>query len=465
MSNSEAPLGSKRKSRASDKDTPSTNHVKRHTVPLSEPVMAELAPECAAGIVVKFRDVTAAAYRTKSGIQKTPLVKSEALSAILGCELYLKKEYELRTGSFKERGARNALLKLTDEERKKGVIAASAGNHALALAYHGGLLDVTVTVVMPVVAPIMKISQCQEMKANVIVHGASIAEAKDHAMTLVEKSGQIYINGYDHPDIISGQGTIGLEICSQVEDVDAIIVPVGGGGLIAGVAVAAKNMNPDVKIIGVEAVRCKSFTEALKAGKPVRAATHVSLADGLAVPTVGLNAFVTAQPLVDKVVTVSEKAIALAILRLIEIEKAVVEGSGVVGLAALMDGLLPELAGKKVVTILCGGNIDTTVLGRCLERGLAADGRLLSFTVVVKDAPGGMNSLTQMLTDTGASIKDILHERAWLLEDVFAVRVRCMVETRNFEHTEHVKSMLASNFRHVEFIGMCDHSTDTPNGP
>ncbi|KAL5253145.1 hypothetical protein ACHWQZ_G013056 [Mnemiopsis leidyi] len=468
MSEAEISVGSKRKSRGSNNhgnSSNATNHVKRHSISLNQPVVTELAPECSAGIRVTFRDITAAAYRTKSGIQKTPLVKSGALSSILGLELYLKKEYELRTGSFKERGARNALLKLSEEERKVGVIAASAGNHALALAYHGGQLDITVTVVMPVVAPIMKISQCQEMGANVIVHGATIAEAKDHAMIIKEKGGQIYINGYDHPDIIAGQGTIGLEICSQVEDIDAIIVPVGGAGLIAGVAVAAKNMNPDVKIIGVEAMRCMSYTEALKAGKPVRAASHVSLADGLAVPTVGLNAFVTAQPLVDKIVTVSEKAIALAILRLIEMEKAVVEGSGVVGLAALLDGLLPELKGKKVVTILCGGNIDTTVLGRCLERGLAADGRLLSFTVVVKDAPGGMNSLTQVLTESGASIKDILHERAWLLEDVFAVRVRCMVETRNSDHTEKVKNILSRKFRHVEFIGMSDHSTDTLQGP
>lgn len=436
--------------------------VKRNSVLINNSdVLPPPTADCAEGVRVGFRDVTAAAYRIKSGIQKTPLTHSSALSDMLGVELYFKKEFELRTGSFKERGARNAMLKLTQKEKDSGVIAASAGNHALALAYHGGQLGITITVVMPVIAPIMKRSQCVKFGAKVIIHGATIAEAKDHAMEIKKKEGQVYINGYDHPDIIAGQGTVGLEICGQLEDVDAIIVPTGGAGLLAGVAVAAKNMKPNVMIIAVEAARCKSYTEAMKAGKPVRVDSHVSLADGLAVPTVGLNAFVTSQPLVDRVITVSEKAIALSILRLVEIEKAVVEGSGVVGLAALMEGLLPELAGKKVVTILCGGNIDTTILGRCLERGLACDGRLLSFTVIVKDAPGGVSNLTGLLAEHQASIKDILHERAWLLEDVFAVRVRCMVELRDREHKEEVKKSLQENYTNVEFIGKNNLASDS----
>lgn len=462
MGDTGTPIGSKRKSRSESGKHVANNGVKRHSDSAGTEVGSEIActGDTPAPTKVNFKDITAAAFRIKNGIQKTPLVKSSALSNILEIDLYFKKEYELRTGSFKERGARNALLKLSEENKKIGVIAASAGNHALALAYHGALLGISITVVMPHVAPIMKISQCQHMGATVIMHGATIAEAKDHAYEIIKTTGQIYINGYDHPDIIAGQGTIGLEIIGQLEDCDAIIVPVGGAGLIAGVAVAAKSLKPDIQIIGVEARRCRSFTEALKAGKPVYTTSHVSLADGLAVPMVGSNAFVTAQPLVDKTVAVSERAIALSILRLVEIEKAVVEGSGVVGLAALLDGQLPELKGKKVVTILCGGNIDTTILGRCLERGLAADNRLLSFTVVVKDAPGGVNSITQLLADLGASIKDIIHERAWLLEDVFAVRLRCMVETKDHEHTESLKASLVANCKHVEFVAMSDHSTD-----
>lgn len=405
------------------------------------------------GVQVSFQDVTAAAFRIKSGIPKTPLVLSRSLSKALNCSLYLKKEYELTTGSFKERGARNALMKIPVGDRHRGVIAASAGNHALALAYHGKLLDIQVTVVMPVIAPIMKISQCQLMGAEVILHGQTINDAKDFAMGIVAKKNNIYINGYDDPEIIAGQGTIGLEILEQLSEVDYLVIPVGGAGLIAGIAIAVKSLRPDIKIIGVEAQKCKSFTAALEAGRPVMVNSTVSLADGLAVPKVGYNAFATAQPLVDKVVCVSEKYIALAILRLVEIEKAVVEGSGAIGIAAMLEGLLPELKGKKVCTVLCGGNIDTTILGRCLERGLAADSRLVQFAVVVKDAPGGIAKLTKLLSDHGASIKDILHERAWLLEDVFAVRVRVLTETRDRDHSDTLKRALEAEYATIEYIG------------
>ncbi|ESO89241.1 hypothetical protein LOTGIDRAFT_154332 [Lottia gigantea] len=321
---------------------------------------------------IKFQDVQAAAFKIKDGIQKTPCTKSR-MSNFTEMQIYVKKEFLQYTGSFKERGARYTLLMLSNEERSRGVIAASAGNHALALSYHGKLLNIPVTVVMPTIAPDVKKKGCVNFEANVIVHGKDIGESKDHALQVAKEKNLIYINGYDHPHILAGQGTMGLEIVDQVPDLDACIIPVGGGGLIAGTALAIKRLNPKVKIIGVESEKCASFSAAREAGHPTYTKASSSIADGLAVPTVGVNAFVTAKPLIDKMVVVKEEYIDLAILRLIEVEKAVVEGAGAVGLAAILQNLLPELKGKKVVIPLCGGNIDPRTLIKVIERGLVVE--------------------------------------------------------------------------------------------
>ncbi|CAG0892559.1 unnamed protein product [Darwinula stevensoni] len=216
---------------------------------------------------------------------------------------------------------------------------------------------------------------------------------------------------------------MGLEIRDQVKNVDAVVIPVGGGGLIAGTALALKTLSPTVQIIGVEAEACPSFSRAMECGRPIDTKVVSSLADGLAAPFVGVNAFVNARKFIDKMVTVKEEFIAIAILRLVEMEKAVVEGAGAVGFAAVLQGLLPELKGKRVVIPLTGGNIDTTVLGRCLERGLAADGRLVKFKVTVSDRPGGIAALTNLICSVGVSIKDMIHERAWVKTDIFSVAV------------------------------------------
>jgi len=261
----------------------------------------------------------------------------------------------------------------------------------------------------------------------------------------------MYINGYDHPNILAGQGTVGLEVVDQVPDLDAVLIPVGGGGLLAGAALAIKSLKPHVKVYGVESERSPGFTESLKAGKPVVTPVKPTLADGLAVPLIGVNSFATAAPLVDKMLIVNEEYIALAILRLIELEKSVVEGAGAVGLAAVLQNLVPELEGKKVVILCCGGNIDTTVLGRCLERGLAADGRLSRFVVTVPDRPGGIAELTRTIASIGVSLKDIFHERAWLKSDVFNAQVKCIVETRDQEHTDELERLLRKNYAGVNF--------------
>eukprot|EP00128_Syssomonas_multiformis_P008837 Colp12_sorted_trinity150504_noHs@25985 len=390
-----------------------------------------------------FKEVSTAAFRIRGGIVRTACEKAhDTMIELSGMELYFKKDFLLTTGSFKERGARNALMLLTDEQKKTGVVAASAGNHALALAFHGRQLNVPITVVMPMNAPMVKVSRCKAYGATVILHGDHIGMAKEHAMTLVTAKGLTYINGYDHPNIIAGAGTMGLEIMEQMEQFDAVVVPIGGGGLIAGVALAVKTLRPDVQVIGVEPERCASYTAALEAGKPVVAAIQPTLADGLAVPCVGENAFAVARNLVDKVVLVKEKHIALALLKAVECEKCVLEGGGVAGLAACLAGVLPELKGKKVVVPLCGANIDTTVLGRCLERGLAADGRLCRFACTVPDRPGGVATLCKLMAECGVSIKDIFHERAWLESDIFSVQVKCVVETRDQEHAEWFRQKL-----------------------
>jgi len=359
-------------------------------------------------------------------------------------EIFCKLDNLQRTGSFKERGARNALAQLSSDQQKRGVIAASAGNHAQALAYQGSLLGIPATVVMPKFAPLIKVSTCQQLGANVVLHGTDFGEAKAGAHELAKEKGLAYIDGYDDPAIIAGQGTMGLELVEQIPDLDAVIIPVGGAGLLAGVSLVIKTLRLNAKIVAVEAENVASFSAALEARKPTKITMHPTLADGLAIPQVGTNAFEIARPLVDLVVTVTEEEIALAILRLIELEKSVVEGAAATPLAACMSGKLEDLAGKRVVLLLCGGNIDPNVLSRVIERGLVADGRLGRFTAVISDRPGGLADLAAQIASTGASIKQVVHDRAFASPDVSAVNVLCTVETRNHQHLAELRALLKS---------------------
>jgi len=397
---------------------------------------------------ISINDIREAATRIAGGIRRTPMLLSEWLSPLVGFELYLKREHRQGTGSFKERGARNALMRRANAGDYSGVIAASAGNHALALASHGQQLGIPVTVVMPRFAPMIKVTNCRGFGANVVLHGEHIGECYDYAQSLVKSQGLTYINGYDAPDIIAGAGTIGLEMLEQVRELDAVVVPVGGGGLIAGVALAAKSVNPDIKIIGVEPVNAPSFTRAIEAGMPVRVEVKPTLADGLAVPQVGDNAFAIGAPLIDLMITVNEADIALAILRLVEMEKAVVEGAGAVGVAAALAGRLDAYKGKRVGTILCGGNIDTTMLGRIIQRGLAVDGRLCRFSAHISDRPGGLAAFTRTLADQGVSVIDIAHDRVFGGDEIASVSVDCKVETRDHAHIAQLRETLnAAGFK------------------
>jgi threonine dehydratase len=392
--------------------------------------------------MITFNDIEAARERIAGAVYYSPCLPSIPLSELTGMEIFCKLDNLQRTGSFKERGARNALAQLPPDQKKRGVIAASAGNHAQALAYQGKLLGIPASVVMPKFAPLLKITNCQKLGATVVLHGDDFGEARARADEIAKEKGLAYIDGYDNPAIIAGQGTMGLEIIEQIPEADAIIIPVGGAGLLAGVSLAVKSARPTVKIVAVEAENVASFSAALHAGKPTKITMRPSLADGLAIPQVGANAFHIARPLVDAVVTVTEQEIALAILRLIELEKSVVEGAAATTLAACMSAKLTDFAGRRIVLLLCGGNIDPNVLSRVIEGGLVADGRLGRFTAVISDRPGGLADLAALIASTGASIKQVVHDRAFASPDVSAVNAVCTVETRDHQHFAELRALL-----------------------
>jgi threonine dehydratase len=394
-----------------------------------------------------LNDIVAARERIADGIYCSPCPESRQLTPLVGTRVFCKLDYLQRTGSFKERGARNALLLLDADERRRGVVAASAGNHALGLAYHGQLLGIGVTVVMPRFAPLIKVATCRNLGANVILCGDTFAEARAKVQELVREQGLVHIHGFDNAAIIAGQGTIGLEILEQVPDAEAIVVPVGGGGLIAGVATAVKSQRPEVRIVGVEAEATPNLTNANAAGKPVEYETRPTLADGLSVGKVGALPFEIARKVVDEVVQVSEDEIALAILRLAELEKSVVEGAAASVLAACMRGL-ESIAGRRTVLVLCGGNIDPAMLGRVIEHGLVLDGRLCRFTATISDRPGGLARLAQVIAAVGASVKEIEHDRAFAGPDLSAVNVFCTVETADRRQIDElVKQLTAAGIR------------------
>jgi threonine dehydratase len=379
-------------------------------------------------------DVAAAHERIRSGIQRTPCPPSVPLSELTGSSVFCKLDLLQRTGSFKERGARNALLLLDADQRARGVVAASAGNHALGLAYHGRLLGIPVTVVMPRFAPLVKVSTCRRLGATVILEGESFDDARRAAADLAAREGLCRIHGYDDPHVIAGQGTMALEILDEVPDADALVVPTGGAGLLAGVGIVAKARRRGIRIVAVEAAAAPSFSASLAAGKPVPVPIRPTLADGLAVGRVGDVSFPLAAEVVDDVVTVDEDMLALAVVRLLELEKLVVEGAAASALAALLTGRCPGLAGKKVVLLLCGGNIDLTILDRVIDHGLAADGRRWRFTTRISDRPGGMARLAAAIAAAGASVREIVHDRAFSGPDVFSSGVEVTVETADRAH-------------------------------
>jgi threonine dehydratase len=384
-----------------------------HAGRLDESVLRRAAdPVLSATSTVDVAAIEAARGRLAGAVGETACAFSARLSELTGTRCFLKLENLQMTGSFKERGAANLLLQLDAAERARGVIAASAGNHGLAVAYHAGRLGIAATIVMPEWAPLVKVTSARRYRAQVILHGANFDEAYARAREMALERDMVFVHPFDDVRVIAGQGTLGLELLEQRPDLDAVVVPVGGGGLIAGVTVAIKSRRPDVRIIGVQSEAMAAMRAAREAGRPVRVPPAATIADGIAVGQVGQHAFDVAAGGIDDVVTVSEEELANAILLLLEIEKTVVEGAGAAPLAALVNRSL-GLAGARVALVLSGGNIDVTMLSRIIERGLVKDGRLVRLGVLLRDRPGELARVTALIAEARANVVHIEHDRAF----------------------------------------------------
>ena len=403
--------------------------------------------------MVELSDVEAAQARIRDRVYLSPCARSETLSRLSGTEAYLKLENLQMTGSFKERGALNRLLTLEPAARERGLIAASAGNHAQGVAYHAGRIGIPTTIVMPETTPIIKVASTRGHGARVILHGGGYDEAYSEARRIEQAEGLSFIHPFDDPGVIAGQGTVGLELFEQVPELEAVVVPIGGGGLVAGIGVALKARRPGLRVIGVQTELLPSMQAALEAGKPVTLDAAQTLADGIAVKRVGDLTLALAQRVVDEVVTVSEEEIASAILYLLEKEKTVVEGAGAVAVAGLMHHRPSGLSGKRVVSVISGGNIDVNLVARVIERGLVKDGRLVRIRVALLDKPGQLARVSSIVATHRANVIEVHHTRA------FATRfgdttLQLTLETRGPEHVQEILQALRERGYVVEQIGI-----------
>jgi threonine dehydratase len=399
--------------------------------------------------MISLADIDGARQRLRGAIYETPCPYSQTLSERSGARCFVKLENLQMTGSFKERGAANLLLQPDAAARSRGVVAASAGNHGLAVAFHASRLGVRAVIVMPEWAPLIKVTSSRRYGAEVILHGANYDEAYARAREVEAERGLLFVHPFDDARVIAGQGTLGLELLEQHPDMDAVLVPVGGGGLIGGVALAIKSHRPDVRVIGVQAAALPAMKKALEARARVTLPPASTIADGIAVRQVGEQTLALAQAHVDEVVTVSEEELANAILLLLEIEKTVVEGAGAAPLAALLNRSL-GLTGRNVVLVLSGGNIDVTVIARIIERGLVKDGRLVRLGVLVRDQPGALARLTALIAQERANILHIEHDRAFSRGTIGETEVELTLETSGRAHIDAVKQRLADAAYRVE---------------
>ncbi|HSP77648.1 MAG TPA: threonine ammonia-lyase [Myxococcaceae bacterium] len=394
--------------------------------------------------MLTLQDIEDARERMGEAVYRTPCPRSEQFKAQTECAtLFIKLENLQRTGAFKERGALNKLLLLPPEERARGVIAASAGNHAQGLAYHAGRLKLDTTIVMPERTPLIKVTRTRSYGARVVLAGANFDEAYAEACRLQEREKRVFVHPFDDPLVIAGQGTIGLELLEQCPYVDMVVVPIGGGGLISGVACALKETNPRIKVIGVQASAIASMRASLDAGQLVEVAAGTTIADGIAVKRPGEYTFEMIRHYVDDLVTVDEEEIANAILLLLEREKTVAEGAAASALAALIHGKIPAARGRKVAMVLSGGNIDVNLISRIIERGLVKDGRLVRLVVRMPDRPGMLARLTAELAQQGANVVEIYHNRAFNKVGLGEVTVEVTLETRGRSHIEELMGNLA----------------------
>lgn len=390
--------------------------------------------------MLTFQDIVKAEGRIGSFVRKTPLLRSNHLSERLNLELFLKLESLQDTGSFKVRGALNRMLRLTSEERERGVVAASAGNHAQGVAWAARRLGLPATVFMPVQAPIAKLLATQGYGARVIQVGNTYDECAVEARTWAQQQGALWIPGFDDPDVVAGQGTVGIEICEDLKEMDAVLVPAGGGGLLAGVALAVKSILPRVEVWGVQSESAPALARSFEAGSRLSVPSGKTLADGISVATPGEIPLEIIRKFVDRVLTVREPFIESAVVTFLERKHLVVEGAGAVGLALLLQEKL--LRGCKVVLVVSGGNLDLQWMDRLIQRGAMSLGRRMRLRIVLPDVPGSLAKVTQMVAETGANILQVFHDRLSPEQPLHLSRVEFDLETRGPDHIQEIRRVL-----------------------
>jgi threonine dehydratase len=411
-----------------------------------------MATETNSKLCIDLDDILAARERLRDAIYYSPCPHSVMLSELTGQQIYLKLENLQMTGSFKERGALNRIALLTPEQAGRGVIAASAGNHAQGVAYHATQRGIRAVIVMPLTTPLVKVTATRGYGAEVVLHGASYDEAFVEATRLCAEQGLTFIHPFDDPAVMAGQGTIGLELLEQMPQLEAVVVPIGGGGLIGGIACAVKQSRPGIRVIGVQTSRLASMAAAIEAHRPVTIEAATTIADGIAVRRAGDLTLPMVERYVDEIVTVDEDEIASAILMLLEREKTLAEGAGAAALAALLQHRT-SLAGAHTAVLVCGGNIDVTLLSRIIERGLVQDGRLIRLRIHLLDKPGALHELTRLIAGHRANIVDTLHNRAYYGVNLGDTVIDITMETRGREQVEELLSALtAEGYKHSRVL-------------
>ncbi len=403
---------------------------------------------------IDLGDVQAARERLRGAIYYSPCPHSQMLSGLTGQQVYLKLENLQMTGSFKERGALNRIAMLTAEQAAMGVVAASAGNHAQGVAYHATARGIKALIVMPLATPLVKVTATRGFGAEVVLHGANYDEAYAEAMRRCDAAGMTFIHPFDDAAVMAGQGTIGLELLEQIPELEAVVVPIGGGGLIGGIACAIKESKPWVKVVGVQTSRLPSMVAAVAAHGPVTIDPATTIADGIAVRRAGSVTYPMVERYVDEIVTVDEDEIASAILMLLEREKTLAEGAGATALAALLQQkttVIPQ--GAHTAVLVCGGNIDVTLLSRIIERGLVQDGRMIRLRIHLLDKPGALADLTQLIARHRANIVDTLHNRAYYGVNLGDTVIDITMETRGREQVEELLVALsAEGYKHSRVV-------------
>lgn len=394
---------------------------------------------------VTLDDIKAAATVLDGAVVRTPSIPAPGLSALSGAEVVLKLENQQATGSFKDRGAFLKLSGLTAEERQRGVIACSAGNHAQGVAWHAKRLGIKATIVMPVGTPFTKVVRTEAHGADVRILGHGLDGAEVEAKAIIEREGQIFVHPYDDPRIVAGQGTTGLEMLADHPDLDVLIVPIGGGGLISGIAVAAKAIKPGIRMVGVQSALYPHMAMAIRGEAIVKPPTPgQSIAEGIAVKRPGQLTRHIVRALVDDLILVDEIAIESAVHKLIESQKIVAEGAGAAGVAALLADPM-RFAGRKVGIVICGGNIDTRLLATLLMRGMVRDGRMIRLRVEIDDQPGVLGTVSRLIGEAGGNIVEVHHQRFYYDVPVKLAELDIMVETKSSDHVEQIRARLIDN--------------------